>query len=363
MQNKEKNKILNNKALKNRRNRIFWGITFICVALLSIITITSFNKCFSLNMFLNFIKNSSCFFIILAICCVILFILFEGFSISSICKEFGYGKNYKKSFLYAAADIYFSAITPSASGGQPASAYFMIKDGIPISITTLSLLYTLLMYSVSIIIIAIIGFLFNPTLLFQLNWLAKTFILIGFIIQFSLIFCFYCFIYKKEFLNKICKFFLRLLVKFHFLKNIDDKLAKLNEIMTSYQQSANLLKGKRKLLTKVLFFNIMQRVCQIGVIVFTFLATGGKIQEVMVVFSIQSFVIIGAYSMPIPGAIGVTDYLMLHGFKKIMTPVAATNLELFSRSLSFYFCVIICGIVVFVNYLIIRRSSKYDRSI
>ena len=52
--------------------------------------------------------------------------------------------------LYSAADIYFSAITPSATGGQPASALLMVGDGIPTAVTTVVLLLNLAMYNLSI---------------------------------------------------------------------------------------------------------------------------------------------------------------------------------------------------------------------
>lgn len=66
----------------------------------------------------------------------------------------------------------------------------------------------------------------------------------------------------------------------------------------------------------------------------------------------------GAYSIPIPGAMGVTDYLMLNGFLRLMPMEQAVNLELLSRGVSFYFCILSCGILVIIRYLKIKRSSK-----
>ncbi|MFR2128888.1 MAG: hypothetical protein ACLS4M_06675 [Eubacterium ventriosum] len=45
-----------------------------------------------------------------------------------LCGTFGYKRPFRKCLVYSSSDIYFSAITPSATGGQPASAYFMMKD-------------------------------------------------------------------------------------------------------------------------------------------------------------------------------------------------------------------------------------------
>ena len=72
----------------------------------------------------------------------------------------------------------------------------------------------------------------------------------------------------------------------------------------------------------------------------------------------QSFVVLGAYCVPIPGAMGVTDYLMLDGFNTILDSSLAVNLELLARAMSFYTCIFVCGFAVLFKYLVMKRSSK-----
>lgn len=348
----------NNKIITNRRNRMHLGILFLCIAFLSVFAIVTFNKSFSITLFLSFLQSAHLGWMGLAIVSVFLFILFEGLSLRCIYRSLGYRDKIKDCFLYSAADIYFSAITPSASGGQPASAYFMLKKGIPLPIVTVSLLYTLLMYSVSIVFVFFLSFLFFPSLLYQFDFFAKVFVICGFLIQFVLIFCFYCLLYKEHFLYKICTFLLKILAKCHLVHYLDEKLKKLQEELITYQTSARLIKDKKKVLLQVFLYTLLQRICQIGVIVLVFLATKGTLKEAFSIFAIQCFVITGAYIVPIPGAIGVTDYLMLQGFEKIMPVEQAVNLELLSRGLSFYFCILLCGFVLVIQYFKLKRSSK-----
>ena len=68
-----------------------------------------------------------------------------------LSKAFGYKRKFRKALVYSTSDIYFSAITPSATGGQPASAYFMMNDKIPGAVTTIVLLVNLTLYTTSII--------------------------------------------------------------------------------------------------------------------------------------------------------------------------------------------------------------------
>ena len=80
---------------------------------------------------------------------------------------------------------------------------------------------------------------------------------------------------------------------------------------------------------------------------------GGKL------FSAQGLISIGATYIPVPGAMGFTDLMMLDGFSAIMPESEAAALELLSRSISFYGCVIICFIIVVVAFFA-RRSTDEE---
>ena len=77
-------------------------------------------------------------------------------------------------------------------------------------------------------------------------------------------------------------------------------------------------------------------------------------------FGAQSLISMGSTFIPIPGAMGYTDLMMLNGFSAIMPEADAAVLELLSRSTSFYCCVILCFIVVAVSFFIGKRRSDGD---
>lgn len=116
----------NKDVLKN----IMWSLVTIVIAVLTITAITSQAKGFSINDAWIMIRHGKKGFMALAMVSVILYIYLEGVAIKYILKHISVDVNHRQAFLYSAADIYFSAITPSASGGQPASFYFMRKDGV-----------------------------------------------------------------------------------------------------------------------------------------------------------------------------------------------------------------------------------------
>ena len=75
------------------------------------------------------------------------------------------------------------------------------------------------------------------------------------------------------------------------------------------------------------------------------------------ILAIQCVVTIGYNCGPVPGGMGVADYLMVDGFSDLMGLEEALHLEVLSRSISFYFCVALSAMIVLAGYL---RQKKRD---
>ena len=55
---------------------------------------------------------------------------------------------------------------------------------------------------------------------------------------------------------------------------------------------------------------------------------------------------------------GVTDYLMLDGYLNLMDRQAAYRLQILTRGLSFYFCVLLSGAVVLIATMRLKPGRK-----
>lgn len=329
------------------KNRIIWTFVFIVIAALSIWAVVSQTKDFSFKEFVTFVKNSNPYWLSAAIVSMLGFIFFEAFALIYICRAFGYKTSFKSGFVYSAADIYVSAITPSATGGQPASAYFMMKDGLPGTFVTAALVCNLVMYTSAIVVLGLFVTLSSFGTFLGFSVFSKILIISGIVMQLLLLCFFMMILLKKGLLEKLCTVVVKFLGKIHLIRNVDKTLAKLKVKMDAYSEHTSMLKGKGKMLFGVFIFNLLQRLSIVLVTPLTYLAAGGSLSKAYDVFITQIYVLLGANCVPIPGAIGVTDYLMLDGFK-MMGIQSFEFLELFSRFLSFYMCIIICGITLFL---------------
>ncbi len=335
--------------MKSRKKQILWSVVFLALVGFTLFTIVNQNESFSFYGFLEYVSKASWKWILLAFVCMLGFIIFEGLAIVVLANAFGYRKKAKRGLFYAAPDIYFSALTPSATGGQPASAFFMMKDKIPGAVTTIILLINLTLYTTSIIVIGIVCFLAGPGMLAKFGTLSKLMIIIGFCFQFILLAVFVLLVYKEKIVMKIANFGMRILYKMHLVRDIEKRQKHLKEVEQQYKECAKAIKDNKKSIFIAFLCNFMQRISQILVSVCVFIAVEGSITRAMDAFVAQGFVVLGSNSVPIPGAVGAADYLFIDGFGSfIQDPV---SIELLSRGISFYICIIICGIVTLAAYM------------
>lgn len=330
------------------KKKIVWTLVFLALVGLTLFTVINQSESFSLGGFAEYVAGASKRWIVLAFISMIGFIVFEGLAILVLARAFGYKRRFGRGLIYSSTDIYFSAITPSATGGQPASAYFMMKDKIPGAVTTIILLINLTLYTTSIIVIGIVCFVTRPEMFAGFSVISKWMITIGFLFQFVLLVVFVLLVYKEKIVMKIANGGMKILHKLHLMHNIEKRQARLFEVEKQYKECADAIKHHKKSIIVAFLCNLMQRISQIMVAVCVFIGVGGNVSQAFDAFVAQGYVVMGSNSVPIPGAVGAADYLFIDGFGSLVKDTI--SVELLSRGISFYSCIIICGIITLVVY-------------
>lgn len=343
-------------AEMSRKKQLLFTLLFVAIAVLSVLAVVMQSREFSLGQFVDYLQSASLPWLGVSLLSMLGFIVFEGAALLVLCRAFGYPRSLSRGYIYSASDIYFSAITPSATGGQPASAFFMMKDGIPGMLVTVSLVANLFMYTLAIIAIGLLCFLFHFDVFLEFDLLSKILILVGTATQIGMALFFALLLKSNRLLRTICRAVLSALIRIRLIrKDPEGKLRRLDEAMERYRGYAAMLSGHRRAMLLTFVFNFLQRSSLVAVTMFTYLATGGAPANAGALWALQGYVVLGSNSIPIPGAMGVSDYLMLDGFRSIMSEAEAVNLELLTRSCSFYVCIFLCGISTLVYYRLLKK--------
>lgn len=345
----------------SQKKKVFWMIFSLFLAGLTIWAVLKQSEDMSLAKLLQIVDGADKKWIIASMISAVLFVFFEAVAICSILKEISFKTSLSKGFLYSTSDIYFSAITPSATGGQPASAFFMLRDGIPMGVASATLVLNLMMYTAAIIFLGMIAVIVSPHMFFEFRLTSKIFIGAGFIGLTLLIIFFLIVLRSGDKVFEVLRNFLRYLHKKKLVHRLDHKIEKLNKIQDDYDNCSQLMAGKSSIMLKAFFWNVVQRSCQLIVPSLVYIGLTGNGSHFMTLFFKQCLITIGYNFVPIPGAMGIADYLMIDGFSSIMTKGAAFELDMISRGITFYICVTLSGLITLVGYM--KGKKRYDRSL
>ena len=323
---------------------------------------------FSLNSLVDFVSDIHFPFLIGAFLCMFMNIGFKGLSIAALSRALGYRRSLPRNYAYASADIYFSAITPSATGGQPASAFYMVKDDIPISHTTAILSVNLFMYTASLIVLALITFILRPSLFFNLeSWVVKVCIIIGLLVQLLLLSLYLMIMISEKMVVKLATWLVNFLALLHIVKHKREYLGRINSSVHRFKESASLLGHNKKALAAAFFLNFAERIAYISIGVLVFYGAMYNIPElagtkvdVLDVYALQAYCWFGAYCVPLPGAVGASEAIFTSVFSMIISShvlLGATMVT--TRGINFYLMMIFAGIVTLIHHFRVKyRDHK-----
>ena len=332
------------------------GIGFIVV--LMCMTIGYILKDESPQKVINTFLSIKPVYIIGAIALMVFYILCEGLNIWITLKALKIKTKMIDCFGYGFVGFYFSGITPSASGGQPAQVYFMNRGKIPVSISSLSLMILLFAHQLVIVVFGIIGlfskmdyavtFKSGMNLLLLYGFLSNTFILLGILML----------VIAPKTVFKIVNFFGRLLYKVKIIKNKEKIRKKIARSLEEYEDGAIYMRENPRVIVYVVLVSLLQ--------VFAFFAIPYVIYKGMglngynlgdLVFA-QAVLNIAVSSLPLPGAVGASESIFVNMFKTFFGSKLVIPGMLLTRISNFYLVLVLSGVVSIIMYIRVGKSHK-----
>ena len=340
------------------KKKLIWAVVALVLMVLTIRTVLNMSGELTLSGLLETLRQGNPWFLAASLVSMVAYIVVEGEALLLILRSFGYRRTHLEGFLYSSGDVYFSAITPSATGGQPASAYFMMRNGIPGAVVTVTLLVNLIAYTLATMTVGLIALVFWPGVFLALPLWPKVLVVVGFITQVGLTALFFGLLRHGELLYRLGAWFFRILAKLHIIRRLDKRLKKLRNTVEQYKLFADMTYGKRGMMAGVWALDVLQRACQISVAPLIHLTLGGTPNMAGHIWAGGAYAQIGANCIPLPGGMGVADYLLYHSFVQAVPHTDALRLELISRGVSFYLCMFLSGIVALLGFLLVRKKKQ-----
>lgn len=281
----------------------------------------------------------------------------EAFQIKLILGAMGRRPPYRHCCGFACAGFYFSSVTPSATGGQPAEVFYMTRRGISAAHGALTMLLFTIFHQVASVAYGVGAWLLAPHIPASLG--TGLGVLLGYGLTTLLLLTVgmvALLIYPKP-VEHLCRGCLRLGAKLHLVKDLDRAQAGLKGQMEEYARGAALLR-RRPVLSIFLFgLSMLQQGLRFLVPWAVYRALGLSALGADQLVATQALVYLAVGCLPIPGAVGASEAAFLTAFQSQFGPALTPVAMLLTRGLSFYLPLLVTGAVTAVVHMSTRERK------
>lgn len=247
------------------------------------------------------------------------------------------------SWLTTIIGQYFNCITPSASGGQPMQAYYLVKFGVPLGSGITALLsrfivyqFVLTMYSVFTLAV---GFNKFGDDLSQKGLMV--FVLIGFVINTAVIVALISIAIFKKGTLKVANWMISLLAKLHLMKHPVKWRIYITREINKFYNNFKYLKKNIPLIIKACFFTFLQLTLYLSISYVLYRGFGMSDASLLQIMSYQAYVLMISSFIPLPGAMGGAELGYYGFFKDIFTEKYVNTSMMLWRIMTFYLPIIV----------------------
>lgn len=312
-----------------------------------------------LGEIVNILKTVNPLWIMAAVVCVVIFIWGESIIIYYMMHTLGIKLKKRTCFLFSSVGFFFSCITPSATGGQPAQIYFMKKEKIPIPVSTLVLMIVTITYKLVLVAIGVLLTLFGQGFIHTYLYDVRHVFYLGTVLNVFCVGAMLVLVFHPELARKILVRGLVVLEKLHLMRHKSSRLEKLNASMDQYRATAVYLKEHVRVLIEVFAITVFQRFALFVGTWFVYRAFGLSEYSALVIALLQGSISVSVDMLPLPGGMGISEKL----FSIIFLPIFGSQLLLpgmiLSRGLGYYTELIISALFTIVaNFTIGKKRVK-----
>lgn len=256
---------------------------------------------------------------------------------------------------YSFVGFFYSAITPSSTGGQPMQFFYMVRDGIHISKTTLILFITNITYQLSVVLLGLVMIIYKWDFVAGIDKNLFILFFIGLAVNFFMLLLLVGVMFSERVLSGLLKGGVRLLAKIRIIKNPEKALAGLDKYISEVKAGVAIIKENPKRFVGIACVTLLQLLLYHLVPYFVYKAFGFTEFGWMDFLATSAIVYVSVSFMPLPGSVGASE----SGFVLILRPLFQASIlpgMLLSRFINFYTMLIISAAVSL--YVQLRKPYK-----
>lgn len=331
------------------------------VAILIFATLSKLFRTLNVESMISAIKGANKLYLGMGIVCMFIYWGIEAGLIDMLVKKVAPKTHYWTSIKTTIVGQYYSFITPFASGGQPAQLYTLSQDNVPGGKATAVLVGKFLLFQVTVTVYSLALTLMRINSLYSNLKQASVFVFTGLIINTIGLGVIIMTAFKPAALEKFVGSIIRGLSKVKIIRKPDEVINNLNGHIEEYSHSIHYLKNDVKNTAYMFFLSVIQVTAFFSITYFIYRALGLSGASVLDIISLQALLYMAVSFIPIPGTVGASELGFHILLGSIFTSHLITIALLLWRGISYYFGLVLCGILTLMIYLFDNRKQLLHR--
>ena len=289
-----------------------------------------------------------------------LFLCCEAAATWSILRRLGCPQSFRRCVYYSCTGFFFSTITPSATGGQPAQVLAMSRDGTPAASGALDMLLVTIGYNTAAMGWGVFALLAAGGLTERLGGRVGLLLGLGLAVFALLDAAMFLFLFLPGPAKRLLHGCITLAARVYPALDRAALAEKADAHLAEYRRGADLIRRAPGLLARVVGLSALQLACSYAmpyVVYRAFGLSGFSLWEVM---ALQALCAIAVGYLPLPGSAGAAENVFLRGFLLVYGEALVAPAMILSRTLNCYLVLIATGIILAAGRTL-RRSAKKVR--
>lgn len=339
---------------KKKKTRLFSliyiGVTIVVIVLIGLFT--------NINDIAEAFKRFSVWWLVACLGALLLYWLTDGLLLHDITGYMYKREPLSRSIKVGLIGLYYGAVTPLASGGQPMQVVYMKRYKIPVGTATCIVCIKFVIYELSLCTIYVIAMVFRGLYYYtsfnEAFWLAT----FGFIINLAAVFFIILTIINKKLVLRIGCWLIRLLARTKLVKNQDQQVENFKKTIDDYHTAASYISRYKLRAIGSFFISLINLTFFFVIPYFVYLAFGNRDFNLLDIFTMQAFVYLAVSFVPTPGGSGAAEGGFLLFFRSFFGGSTYIAMLIW-RSFTYYLMLIVGSLlVVFNEVLSMRRPQK-----
>ena len=352
---------MDEQSLKQRKRKNTFRIIYIIGTILIILLIGLFSN--EIHEIKEIIPKINLKWIGISLIAVIFFWLSDSILLGQITSYIFTKQSFRKSLKVGIMGLYYGALTPFASGGQPMQVVYMGHDGIPYGVSTAIITVKFIVYELSLCLLYVVAMIMKGAFFFEhyhhVFWITTA----GFILNLIAVGFISLVIFNRKIAENVIHWVIHFLSKVKIIRKEEKRTTSADKLIDDFHISSTYIgKNIGNFLLSILVSTVnMSFLFSIPYLIYR--SFGFDQQSFLLLFTLQAFLFLAVSLVPLPGAAGASEGGFYLFFSSIFASIPVFMPMIIWRFLTYYLIILLGSFIVILNEVKhIRRSHREKRT-